>query len=192
MIVGYWEGSDEAFAASVYIRWKLGDGSVSVSLLASRARVTPLVRISTLRSELNGAVILTRLLKSLLQALDIKVNRTWILGDSTCVLASREKQHGSYGEFWGNRIGEILDSQDVIEEYGPVGHQNGDWYHVASHDNAADLPSRPNATPADVGPGSRWQLGPAYLLLPPDEWPVNRTFAEAKEEHIPQQEVINM
>ena len=57
----YFDGSDDVFAAVIYIRWKLSDGTVSVSLLCDKPKVTPSKRISTPRSELNGAVIASRL-----------------------------------------------------------------------------------------------------------------------------------
>ena len=56
-IVGFFVGSDDAYAAVVYFRWLLVDGNIHVSLGGSKAKVTPLKRISTPRSELNGAVL---------------------------------------------------------------------------------------------------------------------------------------
>ena len=67
---------------------------MQVSLLCAKTRVTPLQRISTPRSELNGAVIASRLLlsciRSLLQSSIIPEN-VWFIGDSECTLASLEK-----------------------------------------------------------------------------------------------------
>ena len=40
-LVCYFDGSGDAFAAVIYIRWKLSDGTVSVSLLCGKPRVTP-------------------------------------------------------------------------------------------------------------------------------------------------------
>ena len=53
-IVGYFDGSDNAYAAVVYLRWILSDGSIDVVLAGSKAKVTPLKRIGTPRSEVNG------------------------------------------------------------------------------------------------------------------------------------------
>ena len=68
-LVCFFDGSDVAFAASVYIRWVLDEGSVHVSLVCAKARVTPLHHISTPRSEMNGAVLLISLLHSVVRAL---------------------------------------------------------------------------------------------------------------------------
>ena len=53
------------------------DGSVIVRLLCSKARVTPLQRISTPRSELNGAVVVARLLWTVVQALEMEEENLW-------------------------------------------------------------------------------------------------------------------
>ena len=51
---------------------------------------------------------------------------------------------------------------------------------MSSENNAADRASRLNSTPEDLGLGSVWQFGPAYLKLPVGKWPKNRDFASRK------------
>ena len=90
-IVGYFDGSDDAFAAVAYLRWTLSDDSIHVTLAGSKAKVTPLKRISTPRSELNGAVLLGRLVQSLVKSCassGTTPEKVWLLGDSECTLAS--------------------------------------------------------------------------------------------------------
>ena len=41
-IIGYFDGSDNAYAAVVYLRWVLSDGSIHATLAGSKAKVTPL------------------------------------------------------------------------------------------------------------------------------------------------------
>ena len=89
-VVGYFDGSDDAYAGVVYLRWALEDGSYEANLVCSKAKVTPLKRISTPRSELNGAVLLSRLLLFFLKSCsksNVKPKRVWIMGDSECTLA---------------------------------------------------------------------------------------------------------
>jgi len=191
-IVGYFDGSDNAYAAVVYLRWVLSDGSIHATLAGSKAKVTPLKRISTPRSELNGAVLLGRLALSVTKscvASGSTPERVWLLGDSECTLASIEKTSGSFGEYFGNRIGDIHDNQARIQEYCPVGN-NGEWYHVSSNDNSADQPTRLDSTAPDIGPTSAWQLAPDYIYLPRKDWPTNRRFAERKDSHIPSCEIL--
>jgi hypothetical protein len=106
------------------------------------------------------------------------------------VLASREKDAGFFGEFFGNRIGETYDFMDEVKTMTKVG-EDGEWWHVKSDDNAADRPSRLDSTPADLRLGSEWQDGPSYLRLERDQWPFERNFADRKNKVlIPQEEVV--
>ena len=100
-IIGYFDGSDNAYAAVVYIRWTLHDSSYDVYLACSKAKVTPLKRISTPRAELNGAVLLSRLVLFFLRSCvssGVTPTKIWMLGDSECTLASIEKTSGALGE----------------------------------------------------------------------------------------------
>ena len=191
-LICYFDGSDVAYAAAIYIRWILSDQTVKVSLLSSKAHVTPLNRISTPRSELNGAVLASRLLLSSLKSLsacDHLPERAWIIGDSECTLSSLEKVNSAFGEYFGNRIGEIVNIQANIEKYCPVGN-DGEWWHTASNNNAADRATRVDSEIIDIAEGSEWQDGPSYLKMPPSDWPINRNFASRKEDHIPQGELL--
>ena len=109
-LVGYFDGSDNAYAAVIYYRWNLSDGSIEVRLACSNARVTPLKRISTPRAELNGAVLLTRLTLNLVKAL-AKSGRApakvWFFGDSECALVSIDKTNNALGEYFRHRCAKI-------------------------------------------------------------------------------------
>ena len=191
-IVGYFDGSDDAYAAVIYLRWALADGSYDVNLACSKSKVTPLKRISTPRSELNGAVLLSRLLffylKSCTKA-GVKAKRVWILGDSECSLATVEKTSGALGEYFGNRRGEILDNQARIAEFCVIGN-NGECYHVPGSHNAADQPTRMDSTVESISTDSTWQKGPSYLYEPVDCWPIDRNFASKKDPFIPETEIL--
>ena len=106
-LIGFFDGSDQAYAGVIYCRWKLKRGTVVVKLFCSKVRVAPLLRLSTPRVELNGAVVVMRLLWTVLQALEFgdKPDRILIGGESETVLAAREKACGVLGEYFGNRIG---------------------------------------------------------------------------------------
>ena len=191
-LISFFDGSNEAFATVIYVRWQLTDGTVAVSLLCAKPKVTPLKRISTPRSELNGAVIAARLAHSAVKSLctaAVPIERLWFIGDSECTLSSLEKVNGAFGEYFGNRIGEIMDIQAQIEKFCPVG-QNGEWWYVPSCHNAADQATRPDSTAQDVNVNSLWQSGPSYLQELPSKWPINRDFANRKDDCIPQGELL--
>ena len=107
-LVVFFDGSSQAYASVIYCRWKMQDGRIVVRLLCSKARVTPLMGISTPRSELSGAVVAMRLLRTVVEALELSELPTKVLigGDSETVLAAREKACGDLGEYFGNRVGE--------------------------------------------------------------------------------------
>ena len=187
-LIVYWDGSDAAAAAVIYIRWFLKNNGVDVRLVASKTRITGLGPGSTVRVEMNGATLSMRLLRAVVRALQMPVQRAWVVGDSTVVLASREKTSAPFSEYYANRIGEQKELQEEVEN--DLGCPVGDWYHVASKFNAADCPSRLDTSPGMIGPGSSWQVGPDYLYLPREDWPLERDFAEQKSKvEIPREEL---
>ena len=191
-LIGYFDWSNNAYAAVIYFRWTLKDGSINVRLACSKSKVTPLKRISTPRSELNGAVLLSRLALSLVKASSVSriiPEKVWLLGDSECTLSSIGKTSGAFEEYFGNRVGEIVDNQSQIERWCQVG-INGEWWHVSSKDNAADQPTKLNSTLEDVTLNLSWQKGPKYLYFPWEEWLINRNFATRKESCIPSIEIL--
>ena len=189
-VICFFDGSDVAYGAAIYIRWVLTDGTVLVSLHCAKSRVTPLLRFSTPRSECNGCVVAVRLLLSCLRSLSqtgIIPEQVWLIGDSECTLACLEKVNAAFGEYFGNRIGEIIDTLAKIESL--VG-SSVHVVHVRSQDNAADRVTRLDSNPVDVAIDSEWQNGPAFLKRPQSEWPVNRDFANRKDNLIPQEELL--
>ena len=103
-----------------------------------------------------------------------------MIGDSECTLACLEKVNSAFGEYFGNRIGEIFELQAKIELHCKVGY-DGEWWHTESKNNAADILTRVDATVEDVAQGSDWQVGRSFLEKPPPKWPITRDFAERKE-----------
>ena len=126
-LIGYFDRSDIAYACVVYLQWILSDDFVELKLACSSSRVTPLKRLTRPGAELNGAVMLSRLVStySLSDSLPSKV---WLFGDSECTLASFEKTSGVFGKYFGDRIGEIHEKQSRIEKFYKVG--NGEWCYV--------------------------------------------------------------
>ena len=61
-----------------------------------------------------------------------------------------------------------------------------DIHHVSGDMNPADLATRGLARAAELGPGSFWQLGPSFLSLRRELWPVSREFVL---EQLPPEEV---
>ena len=112
ILVCFFDGSDLAFGVVIFVRWVLEDGSVWVYLVAAKFRVTPLFGTSTPRIELEGATLMTRVVVRVVRALvDDPPAKVYFLGDSETVLGGRERDKGFFGEFFGNRIGEMHDNE---------------------------------------------------------------------------------
>ena len=181
----FWDGSDIAFAAVIYAVWRAEEEeeAVDVRLVTSKTRVSPDWDLNTVRTEINGVVLCTRLVVNIVRAVEMKPKVVWISGDSETVLASRKKHAGFFSEYFGNRIGETFENQRKIEEICPVGFK-GEWYHLPGAENPADRPSRIGSTPEDVAYGSEWQKGKGFLRLPRKDWPLERNFAEGRKEKV--------
>ena len=60
-LVLFSNGSDQAYGTCAYGRWQLDNETFGDSLLAAKSRVTPIWRITIVRTELNGALLSKRL-----------------------------------------------------------------------------------------------------------------------------------
>ena len=83
---GFSDASEKAYSGVVYLRMEDSTGAVHTSLIASKTRVAPIKR-HTIPRELNGALILTRLLSHCKDVLDLPLNAVHTWTDSTVVLA---------------------------------------------------------------------------------------------------------
>ena len=61
ILILFSDGSDTAFGAAAYVRWKRRDGLCESRLLSAKSRVAPLKRVTICRLELNRAVLSKRL-----------------------------------------------------------------------------------------------------------------------------------
>ena len=142
MLVSYWDGADPAYGVAIYVRWELSDGTFWIYMVAAKARVAPMFGTSTVRMELGGATLVTRVALRIVHSMrDDPPGQVVFLGDSETVLASRERDKGYFGEFFGNRIGEQWDNIERMEQLVKF-EKSPMWYHVASKDNAADRTTR--------------------------------------------------
>ena len=83
-----------------FLRWE--DGTYDANLACSKVKLTPLKHIFTLRSELNGSLLLSRSLLFYIKSCNkrnLKPSKIWILSDFESTLASTEKTSGFLGEY---------------------------------------------------------------------------------------------
>ena len=172
-VVGFGDGAFAAFAAAVYLVWRIacGHGSsctghFSSSLLCAKSRVTPLIGFTIPRSELSGGVLASRHVMATvlaLSSLEEKPESSIILLDSTCTISSLDENARKLKPFFHNRRGEILDNMDKVREVCVL----EDVHHVSGPLNPADIATRGNSSLEDIGPGIFWQTGPSFLPLFP-------------------------
>ena len=95
-----------------------------------------------------------------------------MMTDSECTISALETTSRALKPFFHNRVGEFLENMEKMKKYCPV----EDVHHVSGHLNPADVPTRGLAKVSDLGPGSFWQKGPAFLCSVRALWPVSRDF----------------
>ena len=106
---------------------------------------------NTLRQELSGAVMASRLAVRVVNAMIVKPERVWVMGDNETVLACKEKH---FAEWFSNRIGKTHDDMKRVKEMSPVS-EDGEWWYISGADNPADRPTRVDSEPCDINYGRR-------------------------------------
>ena len=83
-IHGFADASERAYGAAVYLRVELTDGTVFTELVTSRTRVAPINGDTIPRPELLGALVLARLINSVLTAFErtLRVDSVFCWSDS--------------------------------------------------------------------------------------------------------------
>ena len=180
-LIGFADGSLLAYACCIYIRWRKcrtcrGDPDrYVVQLVCAKVRVTSVRGTTAPRSEMSGFLILTRLLKVVVSAMDTKPSQITTAVDSQCTISALDKSGGLLAPYFASRVSEaVANLAELAEEtvVHPV-------QHVPGLLNPADIPTRAKTTPEEVRMGSIWQSGPAYLSLPREQWPFSRQFLDS-------------
>ena len=185
-VIAFFDGSDLAYGCLIYTRWPTISGSFLVTLLTSKARVTPRAGCTTPRAELCALVLTTRLLVKVTSTLSSKPVRVSILGDSTCTISACQLDVTNMKPFFSNRTLEVQNTLSTIGEASktPMFEElNKDiaasedtklqvdlLYHIEGKSNPADWPSRGNLEWHQMGRGSEYQDGPAFLKKNRNTW----------------------
>ena len=151
-LCGFCDSSLKAYAAVIYLVIETPDGR-HTRFLASKTRVSPLKTQTIPRLELLSALLLSRLVTSVTQALEgeLQLSVPNCFTDSTVTLFWIKGVEKIWKAFVQNRVSEIRKLLPT-----------GCWAHCSGGDNPADLPSR-GLTPCELAASQLWRNGPDWL-----------------------------
>ena len=171
---GFSDASNVAYGGVVYLRTMYQDTSTSVSLVCSKTKVAPLFPPGTTpRLELCGAQVLSKLLVTVMKAIDIPLQDTYAWSDSTIVLCWLNMPPERLATYVSNRVGDTL--ARIPSSY---------WRHVPTSSNPADLASR-GVSPRELVESRLWWQRPDWLSQEPGTWP-SRTDWRRKNKDLPE------
>ena len=175
------DGSELAYGAAAYVRYKLESGAYWTRLIMAKCRIAPINRVSIPQMELNGAVLSKRLRKVIETEMRIPFKSVTHLIDSRTVLYQIHKRSTRFNVYEGVRIGEIQGATDTDE-----------WAWIPTADNIADWVTKPRS-PDCLGPGSAWWDGPQFLKESKEKWgAVKKAEKELKEFKLPGEKTIKV
>ncbi|GFX91141.1 uncharacterized protein TNCV_4857301 [Trichonephila clavipes] len=130
-IHGFADASERCYGAAVYCKSKNLKSETLVWLITSKSRVAPIKSLTIPRLEFCAAVLLAKLVKRVVAALQLETAELYLRSDSMIVLEWLRKEPMDLKTFVQNRVAKI-------QELYP----NQLWRHVPSDQNPADLISR--------------------------------------------------
>ncbi|XP_062538935.1 uncharacterized protein LOC134207229 [Armigeres subalbatus] len=169
-IHGFSDASNMAYGACVYLRSVFDDGTASAKLITSKSKVCPITPLSIPRKELMAALLLNRLVKKVINAIDLENVPVILWSDSQVVLTWLNKVADRLQIFVRNRVAEINQETKNV------------WKYVRSADNPADIVSR-GMSAKMLSKNDLWWNGPYFLRSATYE---EVTPAVLKDEEIPE------
>ena len=143
----------------VYARILHQDATITVTLVAAKARVAPKKSVTMPRLELLGSLMLSKLLPKIASILQVEEANTYYWIDSHIMLAWIQKDPQQLKTFVQNRVSVILSATHKSR-----------WNYVRTHQNPADHASR-GLSPRQTVQNHLWWKGPPWLMSPPHLWP---------------------
>jgi len=159
-IVGFCDASEKGYGACIYLRVKSSENQVHVNLLKAKSKVSPLKPVTIPRLELNGALLLSKLIGSIKDFLSTLPSYDIIcFTDSSTVLSWLHTPPHQLKTYVCNRVVAILEELPI-----PV------WKHIPGKNNPADIASR-GLLPTQLVNNDLWWHGPNFLKSKLCQWP---------------------
>lgn len=158
---GFADASEKAYGAVVYLRVELKSGAVFTQIVSSKTRVAPVNGDTIPRLELLSALILARLMSSVLTAFDrtLKIDSIFCWLDSQIALWWIWGMKKEFKQFVQNRVVEI---RRLVKP--------AQWNYCPSELNPADICSR-GSMASKLITNHVWWNGPEFLLKSNEFWP---------------------
>ncbi|XP_068739547.1 uncharacterized protein [Montipora capricornis] len=125
------DASEDAFGSCAYARWQMSNGEYDARFIAAKSRVAPLKRLTIPRLELQGAVLASRLCKTIVDESRFQFEKVILFLDSKIVLAWIRSKAMRFKQFVSVRVGEIQTNTDPSQ-----------WKHIPGEMNVTDDVSR--------------------------------------------------
>ena len=163
---GFSDASEAAYAAVVYVQATYQNHSPTCRIVMSKTKIAPVKSLSMSRLELCGATLLSKVLTTVRQTLNIPIEDVHAWSDSSIVIAWLDGSPKCYKTYVGNRIAAIT---NLIPP--------SSWRHVPTTQNPADCASR-GISPIELRDHSMWWSGHSWLLSDPVQVPNQPAEAE--------------
>lgn len=163
---GFCDASQLAYGAAIYLRTMDDSGNIVCHLLCAKSRVAPVKTVSIPRLELCAAKLLTSLVATVCDALNMNANSVTYWSDAKIVLSWIRAKSSSFKIFVANRVAAIQRNSN-----------KNNWRYVPTKENPADLVSRGIFTDETR---EFWFQGPKFLKLNQNEWPADELQLETE------------
>ena len=124
------DASEMGLCVVAYLRFE-SDDIINVSFVVGMTRVAPIKTTTIPKLELQAALHASRIKVSILEELDIIIDRVYMWSESTTVIQWLNAFDKKQQKFVANRIGEILKNTKL-----------GEWNHIPGAQNPADFGTR--------------------------------------------------
>ncbi|KAI5715899.1 hypothetical protein M8J77_024346 [Diaphorina citri] len=171
-LVGFGDASEKAYACAIYSVVKSPHGEVLTNLICAKSKVSPLKTLSIPRLELCAALLLSKLMKLVVDTYSarVKIKQIFCLSDSKVVLDWVRSPPYRWNQFVSNRVSKI--QENVSAEC---------FHHIAGKENISDCVSR-GMLPSQLVEYSTWTTGPDWLKHPVSEWPLDLDTSSISED----------
>ncbi|KAI5747455.1 hypothetical protein M8J77_014784 [Diaphorina citri] len=174
-LIGFSDASQQAYGAMVFSRVLLPTGEIKIELICAKSKVAPVKIESIPRLELCGLLLLSELMKVVLDTYSNRysIDKIYYFTDSTVALCWAHSSPHLYHVFVANRISKIQQNIDV-----------SNLFHVNGTDNPADGLSR-GLLPEQLVSSSLYLSGPLWLYEEEKTWPI-RSHEDFTHKDIPE------